>query len=102
MKNTQIITALAAVALTFGASTAAFAKSNLPYPYNNKAANLQAMQWYAQQQASLANPYLYNGAYGAYGTYGLNGTYGGYPYGTNYTNLNPYYGYNVPQSGYWF
>jgi hypothetical protein len=90
-----------AVAMTLGASTVANAKG-LPYPYNNKAANLQAMQWYAQQQAAQGN-YLYGNPY--YNSSLYNGYYNNYTtpynYGYGYSNygVNPYYG-SLP--GYWY
>jgi hypothetical protein len=101
MQIKRILGLAVAVAITVGTSMAADAKNNLPYPYNNKAANLQAMQWYAQQQAAQGN-------YG-YGLYGnpyynsslYNNSFYANPYGyNNYNTVNPYYG-NLG-GGYWY
>lgn len=102
MQIKRILGLAVAVAMTVGMSTAANAK--LPYPYNNKAANLQAMQWYAQQQAAQGNYGYYGYGTNPYYNSNLYNGYYGTPYNSgyynNYNTVNPYYGYNG--SGYWF
>jgi hypothetical protein len=105
MRNRVIGLSLAVIA-SIGMASAASAASKLPYPYNDKAANLQAMQWYAQQQMSQGLPNPYPGLGGVY-NYGYNSSYvnpyyNNYNYGYNTNYANPYYGYNGNSSNWWF
>jgi hypothetical protein len=86
MKTNHILGIALALAVTFGTSSAVFAKNNLPWPYNDRAMNNLAVQIYTQQQAEkaalLQGQNLYN------------------PYANPYANpyLNPYvnqYNYNT-------
>lgn len=97
MRNRLIGLSLALIA-TIGMATAASA-AKLPYPYGDRGANLQAMQWYAQQQVSrgLPNPYPGLNLYGQpnYNYRPWHDPYQGYNYGYNYGNYaNPWYGAN--------
>ncbi len=111
MKRKLIIGMAAAITMAFGMNSAVLAKSKLPYPYNDRAANLQAMQWFAQQQMSqgLPNPYAGVNPYAAGNPYASTMYANPYLYNNNanpnlynnYGSNNPYYGFNPNTSGYW-
>ncbi len=108
MKTKLTIAIAAAITMAFCMNSAVLAKSRLPYPCNDRAANLQAMQWFAQQQMSQGRPNPYAGVnpYNANALYGNpylnnNNSYANPYLYNNYGSSNPYYGYNPPAFGYW-
>lgn len=119
MKIKLTIGIVAAITMALGMNSAVLAKSKLQYPYNDREANLQAMQWFAQQQMAkgMPNPYAGVNPYASASPYNGVNTYFSrmnenpyYYQNTDYSNPylynnygagSPYDGYSAPTFGLW-